>query len=145
MSAEIRAEIHAELRRHDEGAGAEGYPDSATTIARIRALVDRADRFGQCALRDATPRERLEAASMLLLLSDPLHLVEALRDAGLHAVTPEAFAVLEECRKVRITVRALGLDGESEPAFCESTRGIARAEHAKREALARAMKLGGGR
>ncbi len=102
------------------------------------------ERFGQCAPADATPSQRLEVASSLLLLDDPLQLLHALRDAGLHVVSPEAFAVLEESRKVRITVRALGVDGGTEePAFSTSTRGIARAEHTKREALARAMKTGG--
>jgi hypothetical protein len=101
------------------------------------------ERFGQCAPTGATPRQRLEVAAALLMLDDPLRLVDALRDAGLHVVSPEAFAVLEECRKVKITTRAFGVGGEPEPAFVESTRGIARAETARRDAIARAMKTGG--
>lgn len=140
MSAEIMTEIHRVLVEHERAPLA--TPNVA--LMRIRTIVDRADRFGQCAPFDATPRERLEAASALLMLADPLHLVEALRDAGLRAVTPEAWAVLEECLKVRLTVRALGVDGHTEePAFTTTTRELARAVHVWRAAVGRAMKVGG--
>lgn len=55
------------------------------------------ERFGQCAPSDATMRERVECAAMLLQLSGPGVLLEALRDSGLHIVSEADRKVLDAC------------------------------------------------
>ncbi len=54
--------------------------------------------FGQCVPKDATMLERIESASVILLLDDPDTLLQALYDAGLQLVSPadrEVLAIVE--------------------------------------------------
>lgn len=64
---------------------AEHVDENVTLHARINELEQRPapDYWGQCAPKDATARERVEAAASLLCLPDPTQLLEALFDAGL--------------------------------------------------------------
>lgn len=92
------------------------------------------ERFGQCVPRDATMPQRVEAASALLLLDDPQHLVGALFGAGLEVVTDADKAVLDAmaaCEHDRLLVWS-----EATTVF-HGLRDAAKAELARREATTR--------
>lgn len=78
------AELAAENERLKR-ALAEHTEENLRLHARITELEKRPapDYWGQCAPKDATARERVEAAAALLCLPDPAQLLEALFDAGL--------------------------------------------------------------
>lgn len=81
MVDELRQKLYDERRAHAE----------------TRA---KADLWGQCVLRDSTHSERIEAASAILMLSDPALLKIAIADAGLVFCTPAERKVLDAWGKV---------------------------------------------